>query len=133
MKILFVTTLGHLPQSAGGSKSSTHELCSLLKFRGHDVAVLCSLEPKGLIGIRNRLKRKIFPKVQCPADHVLGYPVFRGRNPIANISEDVRQFKPDISITQAGKSSGISESPAFQAMLEKRLQGFIGKPSTPKV
>jgi glycosyltransferase involved in cell wall biosynthesis len=109
MRILFVTSLSYPPQSAGGSKSSTHELCKILKGKGHEVAVICTIESKGLFGIKNRIKRKVFPSIQFPIDHTLGYPVFRGWDPVEGITEVVRRFKPDIGIAQAGKSVSIAK------------------------
>ena len=110
MKILFVTTLGYPPQSAGGSKSSTHDLCTILKAKGHDVAVLCSVEPGGLLGLGNRIKRRVFPSYKFPVDHVVGYPVFRGWDPVAGVPEVVQRFKPDVAVVQAGQSVSISKA-----------------------
>lgn len=103
MRILFGTGHSYLPQRAGGSESSTHDLCKELQKQGIEPAVLASVEPEGWIGLRNRLERKILRNRSFPMDRIMGYPVFRGWHPERGVAEAVARFKPDVAILQAGK------------------------------
>lgn len=105
MRILFVTSLRYPPQGLGGARVSIHQLCELLHQRGHQVAVLGQLYNEGWLWVRNRLLNKV-RGLQCPEDHILGYPVYRGWNPLDGIPEVVRRFQPDIAI--AGTSATIA-------------------------
>jgi glycosyltransferase involved in cell wall biosynthesis len=102
MKILFATNHFYLPQSAGGSESSTHDLCTSLKIKSIDCAVLADLGATGLTWLRNRIKSKLTFK-KYPPDNTLGYSVFRGWNPINGVKEVIASFNPTIAVVQAGR------------------------------
>ncbi len=101
MRLLFATPHRYLPQSVGGMERSTHELCLSLQERGHAVAVLAALNSGGRVGLVNRLRRKLFPARQFPADRIMGYPVFRGWAAQDGVGEVIRMFAPDAVITQS--------------------------------
>ncbi len=103
MRILFGTGHSYLPQRAGGSESSTHDLCVELQKQGIEPAVLASVEAKGWLGVRNRVTRRLFSQQKFPMDRTMGYPVFRGWAPENGIDEVIRRFRPDAAILQAGK------------------------------
>lgn len=105
MRILFVTPQTYPPQSAGGSLSSTHELCLLLRERGHDVAVACGFGRRGWLGAWIRARRKLRPARRFPRDSLMGYPTYRGWNPLDGLGEVVDDFRPDIAIAQAGSTA----------------------------
>lgn len=102
MRILFGTGHSYLPQRAGGSESSTHDLCKELQKQRIEPAVLASVEPEGWLGLRNRLERKLFRSRNFPMDRSMGYPVFRGWHPEQGVAEVVARFRPDVAILQAG-------------------------------
>lgn len=102
MRILFGTGHSYLPQRAGGSEASTHDLCKELQKQGIEPAVLASVEPEGWLGLRNRLERKIIRSRNFPMDRTMGYPVFRGWHPEQGVAEVVARFGPDVAILQAG-------------------------------
>lgn len=108
MRILFATNHSYLPQRAGGSESSTHDLCMQLLQNSVSVAVLAGLEPGGFIGLSNRVRRKANSRNLFPMDHVMGYPVFRGWFPIEGVEEVVRRFDPDLAIMQAGRPMALA-------------------------
>lgn len=104
MRILFATNHTYLPQRAGGSESSTHELCISFLKKKHEVAVLAALDLSGKVGICNRVKRRIFCNRKYHEDLSMGYPVYRGDEPVRlGINEVVNHFKPSIAVVQAGK------------------------------
>lgn len=104
MRVLFVTNNFYLPQSAGGSESSTHDLCSQLEKIGiTDYAVLARLLPeKDSLWFKNRVK-SFFKKQSHPSDNIMGYPVYRGWDVRSGVASVVKDFKPDIAIIQAGE------------------------------
>ena len=109
MRILFVTPQTYPPQSAGGSLSSTHDLCVGLAARGHDVAVLCGLDSRGFLGTVTRLRRKLATVNRFPVDRVMGYPTYRGWDVPAGVPEVIRRFKPDAAIAQAGQTIAVAD------------------------
>lgn len=103
MKILFVTNQSHIPQSAGGSESSTHDLCIALNELGIETAVLATLVGnRDKIWLYNRIKYKFFGN-DFPVDQSLGYPVFRGWEVVNGIKSVVSKFCPDVTVVQAVK------------------------------
>jgi glycosyltransferase involved in cell wall biosynthesis len=112
MRILFVTNHKYLPDRVGGSESSTHELCTELMKRNHEVAVMSSIVTNLTLrewldwqNLKCMIWRQRFSK-----DYIVGYPVFRGVVPAyrgrilgTGSSEIKRRFRPDIVVVQAGK------------------------------
>lgn len=94
MRILFVTNRHFLPQAVGGAEWSTHLIAEGLKRLGHDVAVMCSIYPKDALGIRNRIARRV-GRVKFPYDTGLGYPVYRGWDPIKSFASVTADWRPD--------------------------------------
>jgi glycosyltransferase involved in cell wall biosynthesis len=82
----------------------------MLRERGHEVGVLAALAPRGLLGFRNRLTRLLSGKTCFPADHTLGYPVFRGWNPCAGVDELIGKWRPDAVVAQSGEVLAIAEA-----------------------
>ncbi len=102
LRVLFASTHSYFPQRKGGAESSTHELCVELSERGHAVGVLASLEPRGVLALINRFRRKILRAGLFPADHRMGYPVFRGWTPAEGVGEVAERFAPSVAVVQAG-------------------------------
>lgn len=101
MKILFATNQSHIPQSAGGSESSTHDLCIALNELGIETAVLATLVGnKDKTWLKNRIKNK-FTGNDFPIDRSLGYKVFRGWNVVNGAKLVVERFHPNIVVIQA--------------------------------
>ncbi len=101
MNILFATHNCYLPQAGGGTEASTHDLCNSIKKASLNCAVLADLKPNEFLYFKNRVKSKLTAS-QFPSDNTLGYPVFRGWNPLLGIPEVIRKFRPDIVIVQSG-------------------------------
>ena len=116
MRVLFATRQSHLPQRAGGSPSTTHELCLELAQHGVEPAVLATLETGGWLALRNRLRRKLPGGPLFPADRRMGYLTFRGWDPVAGASEVCRRFRPDVAVVQAGRPV-----PLVNALLATRV------------
>jgi glycosyltransferase involved in cell wall biosynthesis len=102
MRLLFVTDHVHLPQRVGGTKSSTHELCVSLGERGHEVALLCRLEGRGLVGLLHRVCRHLPAGGRPFADRLLGYRAFRSYvvdDPA--VAAAAEALRPDLVVVQA--------------------------------
>ncbi len=107
MNILFLTNRTFLPQSIGGAEWSTHHLCLQLRDLGHDVAVLCSLHPKGRLAFWNRIQRKVFRR-RFPRDRGLGYRVFRSWDPLASLDGLATLLRPDIAVVIGAPPDAVS-------------------------
>lgn len=107
MRILFATHNTYLPQSAGGSESSTHDLCQGLMAMGHKVAVASTLQKFDRTWLANRLKSRL-QKRRFPVDHFMGYPCYRGWELEAAAREIVDDFLPDAVIVQAGRQFAVA-------------------------
>lgn len=107
MRILFVTDLQYLPQRTGGSGVTTHALCSAFGAHGHMPGVLAHLVPNGVLGVWNRLQRRI--GIPAPSDRVLGYPVYRAWEPLKAAPAIVRAFRPDVAIVKAAADTRIAQ------------------------
>lgn len=104
MKILFVTGNSYLPQSHGGAKSSTDQLCHALLDRGHEVAVLCGLLNGGQLALRSRMKAKIngwLRGSKVSRDTGLGYPVWRAWAPWESVEYVTGMERPDLVAVMA--------------------------------
>ena len=104
MRMLFLTTHAYIPQMTGGSENSTHDLCISLKNLGFSVGVLSGLEKTGSVYVKNRIKSRIFSR-NFPIDKNLGYPVYRGWDPVGGITDVINDFMPDVAVIQAGIQS----------------------------
>lgn len=114
MRILMVTSKRYLPQFYGGAEVSIHSMCHVLKQMGHEVAVLAELMPGNALAWQNRLKHLLGGRRKnFPADHALGYPVFRGWKPTDAVSEVKARWKPDVVFAQSGRVIAMAE--AFEA------------------
>lgn len=100
MRILFATDTIYLPQRAGGTESSVHDLCIELQKRHISVAVLSALKSGDTLYVRNRIKYKLHKSIDFPIDTDMGYPAFRGWTPVEGVNEVLRRFKPTVVITQ---------------------------------
>ncbi len=103
MRILFVTTHTFLPQRAGGSESSTHDLALALSKRGHAVAVYAMLGPGDSVWVMNRLRAKLGRR-RVPSDRRDSYRVYRGYDLVDNLGEVLGDFRPDVVVAQAGRT-----------------------------
>lgn len=85
-RILFATSHLYPPDVAGGSESSTHELCEALSSNGYRTAVLASRHPACFLRtLRNGSSStsSSWPK---------SYPVYRRRWPAAALTQTMRDF-----------------------------------------
>jgi glycosyltransferase involved in cell wall biosynthesis len=101
MRILFASGHPHIPQLYGGGQANSHELIQALIADGHDVAMLCGLNGKGFLSLKDRFLMKMRGR-KAIADHDLGYPVFRGWFVWEALEEACETFKPDVVFCQAG-------------------------------
>lgn len=97
MRVLFITTRSYLPQCVGGSEWSTHYLCEGLAALGDTVGVLCDIENKGWLGLRNRAVRKL-TGMSFPSDKGMGYDVFRGWGSRKGIAEAANALRADVLV-----------------------------------
>ncbi|WP_084494541.1 glycosyltransferase [Afipia birgiae] len=99
MRILFCQTVPYLPQDHGGGLTNTHALCTALKSRNCEVAVLCQ--------DANRALSSFFSRPLGLNDKVFDYPVTRARDPLGAVDAICRSFRPDIAVVQFGDVAGM--------------------------
>lgn len=110
LRILFVTDHTYPPQRVGGAESSTHDLTLALKEKGVEVAVLATIDTAGYVGVRNRILRRVLKRGRFPADHGMGYAVFRGHDPTEAAPEMLERFHPSAAVVTSGRSSPLSHA-----------------------
>jgi glycosyltransferase involved in cell wall biosynthesis len=101
MRILFASGHPHIPQLYGGGQANSHELIQALIADGHDVAMLCGLNGKGFLGLKDRFLMKI-QRQKAIEDRDLGYAVFRAWFAWEALEEVCENFQPDVVFCQAG-------------------------------
>jgi glycosyltransferase involved in cell wall biosynthesis len=109
MRILIGSAHPYLPQIHGGAQSSTHELVTALRQRGHEVAVLSGLTGHGMTGVTARLWLKLGRRGYAQ-DRRLGYPVYRAWFAEQAAADVVRAFRPDVALLQSGRPVQIAHS-----------------------
>ena len=100
LRILFGSAHPYFPQMYGGAQSSTHELVTRLRARGHEVAVLAGLTGAGWLGLRGRALLKLTRRGYV-RDTGLGYPVFRAWFAQEVVRRVVEDFEADVAIFQS--------------------------------
>jgi glycosyltransferase involved in cell wall biosynthesis len=120
LKVLMATSKLYPPQFYGGAEMSTHAMSLLLQQAGCEVAVLAGLAPRGLLTRCNRLASRLRPGEQYPFDRRLGYPCFRGWDPLGAVDELCRRFAPDVVFAQSGRVVSLAE-----AFAERGVPSFI--------
>ncbi|MCG5537291.1 MULTISPECIES: glycosyltransferase [unclassified Halorhodospira] len=105
MRILFVSTLSHIPQRASGANSCIDEMAHALQERGHETAVLCALKPRGPLFWRTRIQAALAGEKPFIEDHRLGYATYRGYDPINGIPEAIERFQPEVAVAEVGQTS----------------------------
>ena len=98
-RILLVNSHPYMPQLYGGAQLSTSDLVSLFQSSGTMSAVTAGLTKKGIIGVSSRIKIKA--GLLAAKDNVLGYPVYRGWEPLACLDKALRDFQPTSAIVMS--------------------------------
>jgi len=135
MRVLFATTLKHLPQAVGGSQRITDELCRGLAETGLTCAVLAALGANGILGFRTRAVAKMMSWRRVPADRAAGYPVYRRWAPASAVREIIARFRPSIAVVMAGTPKHLVESflaagvPTIQFILDAMPETLDWDPS----
>jgi glycosyltransferase involved in cell wall biosynthesis len=101
VRILFATAHKYLPEIHGGMEVNTHQLAVALGRLGHAVGVVAGLKGRGFTGLRARARMKFLGN-PCPADHGLGYPVWRSTDSPAVVERVAAAFRPDVVVLQGG-------------------------------
>jgi glycosyltransferase involved in cell wall biosynthesis len=94
MKILFVTSYGHLPDVVGGLQTTLHELCLTLVERGAEPTVLC-----GSVATVNR------DTLLSRSDALLGYSVVRMPDPKESLPAVAAALEPAAIVVLTGDST----------------------------
>jgi glycosyltransferase involved in cell wall biosynthesis len=108
MRILFATNHSYLPERAGGVEANTHEWCMLLSRMGHEVAVLCALDPRGRYRFRTFLQRRLSRGGGAFPEHSLGYPVYRTWEVAKHLHSVVAHFRPGLVVVQPADSASLA-------------------------
>lgn len=134
MRILFTSGKAFLPQTSGGVQSSTMQLATALRARGHEVAILARLTNGGWTQFRSGLERKLLRR-RFSRDTGLGLPVFRSWDP-TDAREVARRFRPDVAVVQSGETLRIAQSlegagvPVVLYFRHVEFEDLGGDPST---
>jgi glycosyltransferase involved in cell wall biosynthesis len=111
MRLLFASTVPHLPHNTGGMQTSTDALARAFRDRGHTVAAFGALP---LDPTRERPARKdpaakrdprSSPRIRLDAwavDESQSYPTYRAMHPVAAFENVLADWRPDIVVVPFG-------------------------------
>jgi glycosyltransferase involved in cell wall biosynthesis len=111
MRILFVTSHPHLPQLFGGLQTSTDQLGKGLMARGHHVAILSGLMPKGYLALKSRIAMQVNQRLsgcKVAKDRSLGYTTWRTWFPWEATAYVAREEKADLIVVMSGNAVRIA-------------------------
>jgi glycosyltransferase involved in cell wall biosynthesis len=99
MRLLFASTVPHLPHNIGGMQTSTHALALGIRGRGHAVAAFGALPPSpGHESIPIHIRA-------WEMDEALSYPTYRARRPIPAFGPVLKDWQPDIVVVPFGAAT----------------------------
>lgn len=101
MRILFVHPRAYLPQIFGGVETTTFDLSRQLARMRHDSAVMCAIEKRDAIWLRNRIANRLTRR-QFPSERYRGTLVYRGHHDARGLLEVVNDFTPDALVVAGG-------------------------------
>jgi glycosyltransferase involved in cell wall biosynthesis len=99
MRLLFASTVPHLPHNIGGMQTSTHALALGIRARGHTVAAFGSL-PRDAAGESVPAEPRVWS-----VDETLSYPTYRARHPITAFGNVLADWQPDIVVVPFGAAT----------------------------
>lgn len=109
LRILIGSAHPYFPQIYGGAQSSTHEMVTALRAKGHEVAVLAGLTGRGMTGASARVRLKLGRRGYV-RDQKLGYPVYRAWFAGEAVADVVRAYRPDVVLFQSGLPVSLAQA-----------------------
>lgn len=110
MKILFVTDHTYPPDRVGGAESSTHDLALTLKEQGIEVAVFAAMPRGRLRSLPGHALRRALGRQSLREDCVMGYPVFRSRDPVRAAGKMLKRLEPSAVVVTSGRYAPLSKA-----------------------
>ncbi len=110
MRILFVNPRSFLPQLLGGVETTTYDLALQLGQFGHPTAVMCQIEKRGTLWLRNRLANRLTGRA-FPADRYRGVTVYRGYEHDRGLGEVARRFRAEVLVIAGGSRQSFDLVP----------------------
>ena len=140
-RVLIATSNPYIPQLMGGSERSSQAIGKHLESQGYTVDVICGLKPNDLIGLSNRIRRKLL-KIRFPRDQLDGMSIYRVWPDSGSIAQHIKEFisfrRPDIALVQAGHPFSIARQfhqegiPTIVFLRDLLFPESDGKPPTGK-
>src|SRR5215469_11678292 len=109
MRILFVNQRAYLPQLLGGVEQTTFELARQLARMGHETAIMCGIETRDAVWLRNRIVSRLSGRA-FPADRYRGSLVYRGYDSRRNFDEVISDFRPDAVLINGGHMNAFEQA-----------------------
>jgi glycosyltransferase involved in cell wall biosynthesis len=108
-RVLFATTVHHLPEIVGGVELTTHELALALMGRGCSAAVLSRTRRMSRFAWRARIN-KVLGRPPVSRDRMLGYTTYRARDPLSLLATVCDEFAPTVAIVQNGRLVPLAQA-----------------------
>jgi glycosyltransferase involved in cell wall biosynthesis len=108
-RVLFATTVHHLPEMVGGVELTTHELGLALIERGCTAAVLSRTRRMSRFAWRARANR-VLGRPPVSRDRTLGYTTYRARDPLSVLPAVCNEFAPTVAIVQNGRLVPLAQA-----------------------
>jgi glycosyltransferase involved in cell wall biosynthesis len=122
MRLLFASTVPHLPHNIGGMQTSTHALALRIRGRGHAVAAFGSLP---LMPGRETMPADIRA---WNVDETLSYPTYRAARPITAFGNVLADWQPDIVVAPFGAATAPLAAIALDRGVKVALYAHSAEP-----
>lgn len=96
MRLLFATTVAHLPEGIGGMQTSTHALARRLQDAGVEVAAFAAARRP------DQLVEDAAAVPTLNLDQIMGYPTFRASRPLHSFGAVLESWPADIVVLPYG-------------------------------
>jgi glycosyltransferase involved in cell wall biosynthesis len=122
MRLLFASTVPHLPHNIGGMQTSTHALALGIRRRGHAVAAFGAL-PASAAG-----RSTPAPIGAWDVDETLSYPTYRAPRPIPAFGPVLKDWRPDIAVVPFGAATAPLAAIALDRGVRVALYAHSAEP-----
>jgi glycosyltransferase involved in cell wall biosynthesis len=131
MRLLFASTVPHLPHNIGGMQTSTHALALGIRAHGHAVAAFGSLpresSPRDPGSESAPLHSPINPRAWS-VDEQLSYPTYRAIRAIPAFGNILAHWRPDIVVVPFGAGTAPLAAIALDSGAKVALYAHSAEP-----
>jgi glycosyltransferase involved in cell wall biosynthesis len=122
LRLLFASTVPHLPHNIGGMQTSTHAFALGIRARGHDVAAFGAL-PRDSDSEAASIDARAWT-----VDESQSYPTYRARRPIPAFARVLAHWRPDVVVVPFGAGTAPLAAIALDSGAKVALYAHSAEP-----